>query len=183
MLRYLHRCAYCPKNFATADMLKAHCSKVHGNSSGANSYDCKVCNLKFISFSGLSRHLKTKHGIRGDGGGGGSQNGGASKPLNNFQSRSTASAAASSAVNVSSFTTPVTLDTNFHGSSSSSRASPLAMTTTENKTLSESDFLFGSDSPGVAGNSSGAADPIKCGRCFLFFDDPGDYDSHKLTCC
>jgi len=203
---YLHRCIYCPKNFATAEMLKAHCSKVHGNASAANSYDCKVCSLKFISFSGLSRHLKMKHGIRGGnqndakgagvgavgggasgsgGAGVGAGGGGATGSGGSARSFQYGTPAASVGVNVSSVSSPVTLDfKNFTDSLTSSKGSKGSPLPTENKTLSEKDFLFGNDSPGDVGGGGGGGvgASLKCSNCFLFFDDPVDYAQHRTAC-
>lgn len=185
---YLHRCPNCPKNFATAEMLKAHCSKVHGNagSAGATSYDCKVCSLKFISFSGLSRHLKMKHGIRGGNQNNNKDNGANSGGIGdggNFPSRAPAPAP-SVEVDVSSVSTPVTLDfKNYPDSATSCTASPLPA---ENKSLSEEDFLFvpfGDDDVAVGeGAGGGGGEVLKCGNCFLFFDEQSDYNEHCAIC-
>ena len=180
-LRYLHRCAYCPKNFATAEMLKAHCSKVHGNAMNAaakaTSYNCKVCSLNFISFSGLSRHQKVKHGIRTGGNEG------------NHSRQSSPSVV----IDVSSTTTPVTLNfptlASTSSSSSSTFAAPTSTNETLNKSLTEEDFLQeiaqGPPIPMDVGDTmggGGGGESFKCGSCFLFFDNPTDFSQHRISC-
>ena len=182
---------FCPKNVATAEMLKAHTSKVHGNAMAnaakSSSYDCKVCCLKFISFSGLSRHLKMKHGIRGGAVGGDSSSSGGVGGQNS-QSRVSAPAVE---INVSSTSTPVTIDFKSHSNSAAPSKDTVADTDswpTANKSLSEEDFLRDlSDTPPAPSNiappeaTSGEAS-YKCGNCFLFFDDATDFAQHRQNC-
>ena len=206
-------------------MLKAHCSKVHGNStiagnkaaaaaattssaSTSSTYECKVCSLKFISFSGLARHQKMKHGIRGgttnssgNGNNNSSGSNGAGDNNNHPSSRVptvVGMASPSVEIDVSSTSTPVTLDVKDFAADCSEAlgddavaAGDATLSTSGNKSLSEEDFLNSLTMPtpmddtadaGGGGGGAGGGDSFKCGNCFLFFDDSVEFEQHGANC-
>ena len=171
-------------------MLKAHCSKVHGNAAQtvnkATSYDCKVCSLKFISFSGLSRHQKVKHGIRSGGSEtNSSQNSG--RDIRGIVNAYPGPPPSSVEIDVSSTSTAVTINVPMapmYPDSAPAASSDAPV----NKSLSEEDFLQDmAEAPPApmdagGGGGGGGSESFKCGNCFLFFDDPTDFSQHRASC-
>lgn len=141
-------------------MLRSHSLKVHnGNaplpstSSSSNSYECKVCCVKFISLSGLSRHLKMKHGIRA----GGNVDESVSDVVTDV-----------SATSVDVEATPMDLGMEIENEAAATDAAGDA-------------FLDNLATPPAAPSAAPGA-PLKCSVCFLMFDDVDDFAQHQVNC-